>query len=303
MAATLIAVIVALALGHLASDLAAGLRQFGWFGSWLRWLNAQFPEGSAWRSRYGIAIALVVPLLVVGLFQVALDQPLWGIAGLLFDVAVLFYCWGPRDLDLDVAAILDAPDAASRNRAAGRLFPDAAAVRLDGGSLVEAVFRNALRRWFGVLFWFWVLGPFGAVLYRLSTLAVDHADDTTLPPDTATGAKALRALLEWPVTQLMTLSLALVGNFDSVVGAWRERGNDSFLLHNSLLGTAARASVRSDISEEVADYTESGVPSSTALTEVFGELPELRDAMNLVWRILVLWLAIIALFVLAGWVS
>ncbi len=303
MAATLIAVIVALALGHLASDLAAALRQFGWFGSWLRWLNAQFPDGSAWRSRSGIAIALVVPLLVVGLFQVALDQPLWGIAGLLFDVAVLFYCWGPRDLDLDVAAVLDAPDAASRNRAAARLFPDAAAVRLDGGSLVEAVFRNALRRWFGVLFWFWVLGPFGAVLYRLSTLAVDHADDTSLPPDTAAGAKTLRALLEWPVSQLMTLALALVGNFDSVVGAWRERGNDSFQLHNSLLGTAARASVRSDISEEVADYAESGVSSSTALTEVFGELPELRDAMNLVWRILVLWLAIIALFVLAGWVS
>ena len=303
MAATLIAVIVALALGHLASDLAAGLRQFGWFGNWLRWLNAQFPEGSAWRGRYGIAIALVVPLLVVGLFQVALDQPLWGIAGLLFDVAVVFYCWGPRDLDLDVAAVLDAPDAASRHRAAARLFPDAASVRLDGGSLVEAVFRNALRRWFGVLFWFWVLGPFGAVLYRLSTLAVDHADDGTLPPGTAAGASTLRALLEWPVTQLMTLSLALVGNFDSVVGAWRERGNASFQLHNTLLGAAARASVRSDISEEVADYTESGVSSSTALTEAFGELPELRDAMSLVWRILVLWLAIIALFVLAGWVS
>ena len=34
-----------------------------------------------------------------------------------------------------------------------------------------------------------------------------------------------------------------------------------------------------------------------------GELPELRDAMNLVWRILILWLAVIALFVVAGWVS
>ena len=303
MAATLIAVILALALGHLASDLAAGLRQFGWFGSWLRWLSAQFPEGSAWRSRYGIAIALVLPLLVVGLFQVALDQPLWGFVGLLFDVAVLFYCWGPRDLDLDVAAVLDAPDPASRNRAAARLFPDAAAVRLDGGSLVEAVFRNALRRWFGVLFWFWVLGPIGAVLYRLSTLAVDHADDGTLPHGTASGASTLRATLEWPVTQLMTLALALVGNFDSVVGAWRERGSASFQLHNTLLGAAARASVRSDINEEVADYAESGVSSATAMTEVFGELPELRDAMNLVWRILVLWLAIIALFVIAGWVN
>ena len=30
---------------------------------------------------------------------------------------------------------------------------------------------------------------------------------------------------------------------------------------------------------------------------------QLRDAMNLVWRVLVLWLAVIALFVIAGWVS
>ena len=151
MAATLLAVIVALAIGHLAPDAASGVRQYGWFGGWLRWLNAQFPEGSIWRGRYGIALALVVPLLVVGLFQFALDQPLWGFVGLLFDIAVLFYCWGPRDLDLDVAAVLDAPDAASRRSAAERLWPEGEPAKLDGASLVEAVFRNALRRWFGVV--------------------------------------------------------------------------------------------------------------------------------------------------------
>ena len=178
MAATLLAVIVALAIGHLAPDAASSVRQYGWFGGWLRWLNAQFPEGSIWRGRYGIALALVVPLLVVGLFQFALDQPLWGFVGLLFDIAVLFYCWGPRDLDLDVAAVLDAPDAASRRSAAERLWPEGEPAKIDGASLVEAVFRNALRRWFGVLFWFCLLGPFGAVLYRLSAslpgLALDR---------------------------------------------------------------------------------------------------------------------------------
>ncbi|QIL19794.1 cobalamin biosynthesis protein [Thermomonas sp. HDW16] len=300
MAATLLAVIVALAIGHLAPDAASGVRQYGWFGGWLRWLNAQFPEGSIWRGAYGIALALVVPLLVVGLFQLALDQPLWGFVGLLFDIAVLFYCWGPRDLDLDVAAVLDAPDAASRRSAAERLWPEGEPAKLDGASLVEAVFRNALRRWFGVLFWFCLLGPFGAVLYRLSVLAVER-EHAQLAHETASGAKTWLAILEWPVAQLMTLALALVGNFDSVMAAWREEG--AFGLHGNLLNTAARASVRSEIAEEVADYTESGVSASTALAEVFGELPELRDAMSLAWRILVLWLAVIALFVIAGWIS
>ena len=295
--------IVALAIGHLAPAVAASLRQFGWFRGWLQWLNMQFPEGSFWRGRGGIALALVVPLLVVGLLQLALAQPLWGFVGLLFDIAVLFWCWGPRDLDVDVAQVLDAPDAASRRTAAERLFSPGTPLRMDGGGLVEAVFRNALRRWFGVLFWFWVLGPFGAVLYRLSTLAVERDADTVLPIDTAKGASLWLAVLDWPVTQLMTISLALVGNFESVASAWRERGKAGLLLRNDLLATAARASVRSEIAEEVADYTETGVPVATALVEAFGELPELRDAMRMAWRILVLWLALIALFVIAGWVG
>ena len=300
MAATLLAVIVALAIGHLAPAVAASLRQFGWFRGWLQWLNMQFPEGSFWRGRGGIALALVVPLLVVGLLQLALAQPLWGFVGLLFDIAVLFWCWGPRDLDVDVAQVLDAPDAASRRTAAERLFSPGTPLRMDGGGLVEAVFRNALRRWFGVLFWFWVLGPFGALLYRLGVLAAEH-DADLLPHATREGARTWLAVLEWPVAQLVTLSLALVGNFDSVMAAWREDG--AFALHNRLLATAARASVRSEIAEEVADYTESGIPAATALAEVFGELPELRDAMRLAWRVLVLWLALLALVVVAGWVG
>ena len=302
MAATLIAVVVALVIGHLLPDLAAGIRQHGWYDAWLRWLNAQFPEDSFWRGRYGITLALVVPLLAVGLMQLALDQPLMGFVGLLFDIVVLFYCWGPRDLDLDVAAILDAPDTATRRTAAAQLWPPNGTVRLDGGSLIEAVFRNALRRWFGVLFWFWVFGPFGALLYRLSVLAAER-DEDMLPSDTATGARTWLALVEWPATQLMTLSLALVGNFDAVVGVWRDMGKASLLLNNGLLETAARASVRSEIAEEVGDYAETGISTETALIEVFGELPELRDAISLAWRILILWLAIIAMFVIAGWVS
>ena len=109
------------------------------------------------------------------------------------------------------------------------------------------------------------------------------------------------SVLEWPVTQLIALALALVGNFDSVLSAWCVVY--AFGLDSRLLANAARASVRSEIAEEVADYTESGIPASTALAEVFGELPELRDAMNLAWRVLVLWLAVIALFVVAGWVG
>ena len=297
MAATLLAVIVALAIGHLAPDIAAGLRRYDWFAGWLRWLNAQFPEGSFWRGRYGIALALVLPLLVVGLLQVALDKPVWGFIGLLFDIAVLFYCWGPRDLDLDVDAIVDAPDAAARDAAIARLSPNAN----DTPALIVAVFHAARRRWFGVLFWFLLLGAVGAVLYRFVALAAED-DAALLPVGNSTGAKRLLAWLDWPVSQLMALFMALVGDFDTVFSAWKQHGGAGFDANADFLGAAGRASVRSELADDAQDYADAG-ESAEAIARDLGPMPELRDAMSLVWRTLVAWLAVIALFVIAGWVS
>ena len=300
MATILIATVVVLVLGHLAPTLAASVRHYGWFADWTRWLDARLGEGG-WRSRWGLGIALAPPLLVVLLFQHALDGPMLGLPALLFDFAILYYCWGPRDLDLDVDRIVQAPDTASRREAAGALWPEPGAASLDGGRLVEAVFRNALRRWFGVLFWFAVLGPFGAALYRLTVVAVEGEASRTLPPETAAGARTLLALLEWPVAQLMTLSLALVGNFDAVLEAWRTSGGASWDPDARFLEAVARACVRSDLAEELADELADMPPGSPP--PVLGELPELRDAMSLVWRSLLVWLAVMALFVIAGFVA
>lgn len=304
MSVTLIAAVVALVLGHLAQSLAASLRHFGWYDDWLRWIDSRFPEGSFWRGRWGIVIALLPPLLAVGLFQLALVEPLIGLGGLVFAIFILFYAWGPRDLDLDVEALAGARDGAARREAAARLWPDGATPALDGGSLVEAVFRSALRRWFGVLFWFLVLGPIGALGYRLTALAAEGEASRRLPGETLAGARTLLALLDWPVAQLLTLALALVGNFDTVLGAWREAGGASFSLENRFLGAVARASVKCELAEEAADYVnESGVPGQAVALAAGGEMPELRDAMSLVWRSLLVWLAVLALFVIAGFVA
>jgi AmpE protein len=296
MSLTLIAVVIALVLGHVAPSLASGVRDFSWYRRWLQWLSARFPSGF-WRSRHGILLALLPLLVVAGLFQSALTKPLFGLPGLLFAIAVLFYCWGPRDLDLDVEAIVSAPDRSARAEAAARLNH----ATLEAPSLVEAVFGSALRRWFGVLFWFSLLGPVGALAYRLSALAVD-ADPAELPSETLSGARTWLAFLDWPVAQLMALALALVGDFDTVVGAWKDNGGASLELDNRFLSAAARASVRTELADEAMDYADHGVVAPGVLSAM-GELPELRDAMSLIWRVLLLWLAVLALFVVAGWVG
>ena len=313
MAATLIAVVAALVIGHMAQSLAASVRHYDWYGNWLGWLDTQFPQGSFWPGRWGVGLALLPPLFAVIAFQLALRQPLYGLVGLLFAIALLFYSWGPRDLDLDTDAIINAPDAASRREALQKLWPDGAPAVIDGGAIVSAVFQNALRRWFGVLFWFLVLGPCGALLYRLTVLACEGGYARKLPSETAHGARTLLKLLDWPVAQLLTFSLALVGNFDTVLGAWREAGGASFALDHRFLDAAGRASVRTELAEEAADYADEtdaagngATDAHAAVATVAGELPELpelRDAMSLVWRSLLVWLAVLALFVIAGFVA
>lgn len=295
MALTLIAVVLSLVLGHVAPGLI-GLRRYGWFVSWLQWLGRLFAGQGAWQGRLGLLLAVGLPILLVGALQWLLDDHFYGLPMFGFALAVLIYTWGPRDLDLDVDAVIDARDVGERRAAAAALFPEGGEPVIEGPSLVEAVFRCALWRWFGVLFWFLLLGPAGALLYRLVSLGAQGEAQRVLPPAQAQAAKLFVAILNWPVAHLMTFGLALAANFDGVLGAWRDwHANGGMRLDIGFLGAAARASVVCELAEEEA-YAIDGPAQAPALLE-------LRDAMSLVWRVLLLWLAVLAIFVVAGFVN
>lgn len=292
MSAALIAVVLVLLAGHLVPALA-DMRGFDWLVAWRRYVASTGTAEGPMSRRFGLFLIAGLPVLLVGLSQLALRNLWWGVPAFVLATLALLWCWGPRDLDLDVDAVVDAPDAEARRAATADLLHGDPPAAMDGPAWVEAVFAGALRRWFGPLFWFLLLGAGGVVAYRVFAELGAETTHADAPAGQRDDARRLLSVMDWLPAQLMTLALALAANFDAVFSAWRQWHAGGMRLDTGFLAAAARASVDIEVASHNSDLPESDVLASTPA------LLELRDAMSLVWRMLLLWLAVVAIFVIA----
>ena len=289
MAISLLVALLALGLLHVMPQLAHW-RQDGWFRRWV----AQLADTSgAARVLLAVLPPLVLCILLTWLFNHA---PAAGLLRLLFSLLVLLYCLGPREFERDLEAILQAPDGVSREAAAQALRDDGVALPWNAPDLGVAMAYAALRRRFAVLLWFFLLGPAGALLYRL---AQTLGRDETLPLDAAsrTAAGYLANALDWLPAQLLVFTLAVVGHWEAVIGAWRRWHSQAtatswYTGGPGFLGAAAQADILVDI--------EAGDGYAQEFSDPLVELVRLRGALL---RALLAWLSVVALIVLGGWLS
>jgi AmpE protein len=284
MAIRLVAILLVLVLIRFLPELAR-LRNFEWWKSWFAHVSASSPAGAP-------ALCIGAPVLVCAIVQWGLRGNLFGLGAVLFAAIVLFYCWGPRDLERDVEAIEKAPDSERRVAAAQALHVDGrnGTVAIEAQALVSATFEAALKRWFGVLFWFALLGPAGALLYRLLQLCASTQGDGVRAAQTQRAVMAF----DWLPAHFVALALAVASNFDAVFKTWRDwhaTRTDRFELNPGFLDAIARASVDADMEAD----------DEYGTRDPHAPLVALSDAMVLVRRVLVVWLTVIALVVLGGW--
>jgi len=288
---TIIAILLAFALCYFVRDLGL-LHRFEWLKGFTARCNRTFKALPGWSGVTGFLFFLLLPLLLVALVDSVAAGLLGVLGGFLLSVAVLIYTFGPHDLDTDIEAIIHAADDDAQARAMQNLLgscptDDEACM----ARAVEAVFREALERWFGTIFWFAVLGIYGAILYRLTDRIT--AGDLPLPEGQQSLFERLRQVLEWPVAQLMTLALAIATDFDSVHKAWRryhdDQGHGLFEGNNGFLYAAAQQVVLNG------DAARDGYAD-----QLSGPLGCLRQAMDLIWRVLGVWLTVLALLLLVG---
>lgn len=293
-------ILIALALGLILEHLATAilhLRELRWFDRYYDIAIRIVSNWPRWTTVLGLIFILALPALPVYLVSYYLQssENIWDFDYLAFAVLIVFFCLGPRDLDSEVDEYCQARDSGDEEAADRVLLEMSESERPrinDIEAVEDAIFVQSINRVFGVIFWFVLLGPVGAWIFRVSDLlrrravfqhlrTEDKSDDTIL-----NAIEAIYGILKWIPARLAMLGYALSGSFDDAVNAWRAElsadGTPIDVRNDLLVARVGKASM--------AGYLDEPANSSAAA----------RNSMRIVHRTVFLWVIVIALLTLFG---
>lgn len=279
----LISIIISLMLDHAFRHLHH-LRDLSWFENYSHKLNGFIKTDNGWTK---LILVLALPVLVIALLQLALFDVLWGVPFLLLGIPVLFYCLGPDCLINEIEAYLDARSLGDDDEAlhyAGALTgcPASASPDQQTTDVTRAILSATNERVFAVLFWFILLGPLGAVLYHFITNISKQGDIDTATREAAT---LIQSGMAWAPARILAIGYALTGHFDGAVHAYRNRPHeDNIALANYdvLISTGLGALLDQENTDEISS---------------------IRAARSLAMRSILIWIAMLALLTLGGWLG
>lgn len=233
-----------------------------------------------------LVLILLPPLVIILLIQLLMMDLLFGVPYFVFGIIVLLYCLGPACLSSDIEAYLDARSLGDDDEAlhyAGILTETAASAVPDQqtSDVTRAILHVANERIFSVLFWFVVLGPFGAVLYRLMSNISKREEVDPL----VQSATLIQSIIAWIPAHLLAAGYALTGHFDGAFRAYQSRPHESdiSLSNYDVLVTTGLGALRGQ--------------------EVTDEISCIKGARDLVMRSIMVWIAVLALLTLGGWLG
>lgn len=283
---TLLTLLLCLFLERLLGSLEE-MRRFGWLDLLVqqvrRWPWADGPAG--------VTVVVLLPPLAVWLLGVlsrAIGWPLF----FLFAVLVLLYSLGPRDLEAEVEAFLDARERGDEEAAMLYAADMLGSTSVDGSAkltraMLETMLAEANERFFAVVFWFILLGPVGALLYRVAVLA--RRGSVGEASGFAAAAQRLHQILAWLPARLTALAYALSGSFVDAMHTWREEAAKGLEGSRFILVASGFGALRYQPAEE------DGVVPDLAEEDSY-----IHEALALIRRAALVWLVVLAVFTLAG---
>lgn len=310
---SLLAILISLLLKKMLPTMH-GLRSLAWTGDYQRWVQTRLANHEKWRGIPSVLIIVLLPVIGIAIIQYWLND-LLVFFSFVFSIVVLTYCLGPKDRHQLAHQYLEAEESEDADGAQSTLeeiFADTApgALPQDKAArarlLTEEVLIQTHEQLLAILFWFVILGPMGAVLYRLAVQLKQQASgETKVETGVETGAETkdmefhaaitrLHELLAWIPSHLTALSYAVMGSFTHAMRAWQNtpldeaNTDDTTPTSHRLLLRIGLASLQFDNHppQDDAQHNES-----------------IRETLGLCGRSLVAWVTILALMTLAGWAS
>ena len=274
----------------------------GMLAMWAGWLERAFNGGERQHGIVAWLVAILPPVVLAVVLHALFAAAGWLVA-LAFDIGILYLTLGFRQSSHYFTDIQLAIKSGDVERARGLLdeWRGASGVVRTREEVVRLTIEEALvtahRHVFGVLLWYLVLpGPAGAILYRLAAyLASRWRNLGTF------GRFAQQAfhVLEWPAVRLTAAAFALVGDFENTVYCWRTQARtwpdpDAGVL---LAAGAGAMGVRLGMPVQEVDGAHPR-PELGVGEEADG--PFLDTTVGMLWRALVLWVALLLGAVLVG---
>lgn len=262
-----------------------------WFARWMATVKGMLGPG-----KLRLVLLVGLPVVVILFLHALFYSVLLGLLSLILYVLVLLFSLGRGDFNESLHRYLFAWNSGDFESAYDKALAIGDFHQSNNiGDAVElhqhvrhAMVYEGYQRWFAPVFWFVVLGPVGALGYRLSYLCArsNEMDETDRQ-------RALEFIhyLDWVPARLLAATFALTGDFVSSVKCfWKQVLED--LPIPELLEQCALAAQRGCAPTPAPEM------ESSQILEVGGE--ELKTLHALISRTVIAWIIILAVAALAG---
>ena len=283
----LIIILLALLIENYAG-LPGNIRQLDWVSGYVAALRSRCNRYSFWDGPGGVLLTLAGPMLLVALLVWILSVVFYPMA-VVISLVCLLYALGPHlnvQLD-DYVKALEAGDLSRTQQLTAELSVSGESGQSER-ELLEGILVHAFDRLFGVLFWFIVLGPGGAILYRLAAALVQRQE---IPGNYAEATRTLYNILNWPAARLFALGNALTGNMVDAMEEWREVERKSFAVNEYVIRASGMGALNYQPMEDNVDVL---------LEDRIYWIRSLQGMLN---RTLLIWLTVLGLITLSGWLG
>ena len=289
---TLISILLGLALEYYLGALDH-MRNRDWFDQYLRWMEKHCSGKSLWEGPAGVLLTLALPLgllVLIAHYLTSISYPL----AYLLAIAVFIYSMG-SDFNTLINEYVDALkdcDAVTVQRIEERFFVEELSDEKEERekTAIETVLFCAHEHIFGVIFWFITLGVLGALLYCLVVRLEEKFED--IHGGYADAVRYLHLLLMWPSMRLQALGFAISGSLVDAIEGWRSVEGNSLSISTEIIATSGiwALQYRSELGSEFSDDIESYIHW-------------LSEAQSLANRTLIVWLTILGVMTIGGWLA